>query len=292
MTTDEIRFWASRWQEHHDASIQGRRRRSGSEPMKRWNKMAPDFARNTDRADLAEQRRAVVNDLVACGALAAGFRVLDIGAGPGSWALLLAETAAEVTALEPAEAMADILEENISSAGADNIRIVRRTWQDTDLDREGWRGAFDLVFASMSPGIDGPGALLAMMAASRRWCYLSTFAGRGPRPWHADLWREFFDEPPGAHRSDIIHPFNLVYAMGYRPHLRFTFWDHQRRWSRDEAIGQCTAFLEDYLELTPGIEAQVARFVDRRLDGGMLVHMDRICRGTMIWNLTEREEQP
>ena len=37
-------------------------------------------------------------------------------------------------------------------------RVVQRGWGEVDLEREGWAGAFDLVFASMSPGVDGPEA--------------------------------------------------------------------------------------------------------------------------------------
>jgi len=289
MNTNDIRFWERLWQDYREASPQRRRRRTkAGGPLNRWNKMAADFARHTHRPDHDERRRAVVADLVARGALAPGFRVLDIGAGPGAWARLLAETAAEVTALEPADAMADILEANIREAGAANIRVVRRTWQSVDLDAEGWRGAFDLVFASMSPGIDGPAALYKMMAAGRRWCYLSAFAGRGPRPWHAELWREFFDEPLGSHPSDIVYPFNLVYALGYRPRLEFAFWDRERTWDRDEALRQCTAYIEDYLEPSPEVAARVAAFVDRHMENGTMTRKHRTCHGMMTWNLDER----
>ena len=291
MTLSQVDFWETRWRDYRETSPRRRRRRrTDGAPLKRWNRMAVDFARHADRPDHNDRRRAVVEDLIARGALAPGARVLDIGAGPGIWALLLAATAAEVTAVEPADAMADILEENIRAAGANNIRVVRRTWQATDLAAEGWQGGFDLVFASMSPGIDGPEALGKMMAASRRWCYLSAFADRGPQPWHAELWREFFDEPLGTHPSDIIYPFNLLYAMGYRPRLEFDFWERRRTWDRDEAIRQCTAYLEDFLEPTPDIEARVADFVDRHLQDGKMNQKHRTCHGTMTWNIEERQD--
>ncbi len=72
--------------------------------------MAPDFAERTGRGAQEDRRRSAVAQLVTDGILRPGGHVLDIGAGPGNWALLLAQTAGHVTALEPADAMADILE--------------------------------------------------------------------------------------------------------------------------------------------------------------------------------------
>jgi hypothetical protein len=96
----------------------------------------------------------------------------------------------------------------------------------------------------MTPGIDGPANLHKMIAASRRFCYLSAFAGRGWQRWYAELWQEFFDEPMGEPAHDIIHPFNLLYAMGYRPNLSFSYLTQEHSLPREEAIEDLGLFLE------------------------------------------------
>ena len=52
--------------------------------------------------------------------------------------------------------MIDIMKEKIKAAHVDNITVVQNTWQETDLGAHGWEGAFDLVFASMTPALTGP----------------------------------------------------------------------------------------------------------------------------------------
>jgi hypothetical protein len=119
-----------------------------------------------------------------------------------------------------AAAMLEILHSRAKMANAANITCQQSTWQDVDLDGLGWRGRFDLVFASMTPGVDGPEMLNNMVAACKPgtgFCYLSAFAGRSWQEWYGALWRKLFDEELTGHVNDIIHPFNLLYAQGFRP---------------------------------------------------------------------------
>jgi len=283
-------FWETHWRETvANAATRRRARRPTADRLKRWNAMAADFADRTGRSEQEDQRRSIVAQLMADGILRPGGHVLDIGAGPGNWALLLAQTAGHVTALEPADAMADILEERTAAGGFTNITVDRRTWQDIDLSREQWEGAFDLVFASMTPGIDGPDNLKKMVAASRGACYLSKFSGGngGPQRYGA-LWQAVFNEPHDLRAGDIIYPFNLVYAMGHRPHLTFHTWSRETRLPRDKAIEECTTYLEGYTELNDAIRETVAAFVDARCTDGVFHQQHQACQGIMVWRVDQK----
>jgi SAM-dependent methyltransferase len=288
MIEEHQRVWEERWQAAIDGSPMRRRRRQQGTSMQRWNKMADDFAQRTADKENGEKRLKTVAWLQELGGLTKDTRVLDIGAGPGNWSLLLAESGAHVTALEPADGMADILQSRIEAEGIDNIAIDRRTWQEIDLAREQWTGAFDLVFASMTPGIDGPESLGKMMAASRGFCYLSAFSGRHWQQWYGDLWRIVFNENLDGHANDIINPFNLVYAMGYRPELKFDFWDRATNWPRQKAIEDFCTHLEMYTELTEEIKVMVASYVDDHCQEGTFSQTRSGCRGMMVWNINKR----
>ncbi|GAB6906330.1 Methylase involved in ubiquinone/menaquinone biosynthesis [Desulfosarcina cetonica] len=292
MTDDHSHFWEERWQSIIDASPLRRRRKGGAEAMGRWDKMAADFAQRTADPTAAEKRRRTVAWMTDRGALPDGARVLDIGAGPGNWSLLLAEAGARVTALEPSGAMVDILKGRMAEQGISAISTDQRTWQAVDLARDGWEGAFDLVFASMTPGIDGPANLRKMMAASKGHCYLSAFSGLGWHQWYGTLWRELFAETLDGHPGDIIHPFNLVYAMGYRPELRFDFWQRENRMSRDKAIADFTTHLEGFTDLTDALRDKVAAFVDQRCENGHFVDERRACQGMMLWSVNQKIHDP
>lgn len=290
MTRMDAAFWETHWREiAANAPTRRRERKTPGARLKRWNAMAADFTDRTGRAEQGKQRRKLIAGLVDGGILRSGGRVLDIGAGPGNWALLLAQIAGHVTALEPAEAMADILQERIDDAGAANITVDRRTWQEIDLAREQWTGAFDLVFASMTPGIDGPDNLKKMMAASRAACYLSKFSGGngGPQRYSA-LWQAVFGESHDLRSGDIIYPFNLVYALGHRPRLEFHAWQRETRLGRDKAVEECCTYLEGYTELNESIRQTVAAFVDAHCTDGIFTQQHEACQGIMVWRVDRK----
>jgi SAM-dependent methyltransferase len=287
MTPLDAVFWETHWREMLEAAPTRRRERGApGNRMKRWNAMAADFADRTSLSEQEAQRRSTIAQLMTDGILRPGGRVLDIGAGPGNWALRLAQTSGNVIALEPAEAMAGILEERIAAGGVTNITVDRRTWQEIDLGLEQWEGAFDLVFASMTPGIDGPDNLKKMMAASRGACYLSKFSGgKGGPQRYGELWQAVFDEPHDLRAGDIIYPFNLVYALGHRPRLEFHTWERETRLPRDKAIDDCCTYLEGYTELDDTIRATVAAFVDARCTDGVFHQGHEACQGIMVWRV-------
>lgn len=288
MHAEKTRFWEAHWQLAIEKSPMHKRRTSHPDPMRRWNKMAADFAERTADTQSSRKRLKIIEWLTEQGALTPGGRILDIGAGPGNWTVLLSQTAGHVTALEPSEAMADLLRQRIARDGITNVAVDQRTWQDVNLEKENWTGSFDLVFASMTPGIDGPASLRKMIAASRGYCYHSAFAGRGWRQWYNDLWREIFKEALDGHPGDIIHPFNMVYAMGYRPNVQFDFWQRERTFSREKAVDHFLTHLEAHTELTDEIKTKVAGFVDAHCRDGVFIQQHNACQGMMVWRVNEK----
>jgi SAM-dependent methyltransferase len=281
-------FWEKEWQAVIDRSPLRRRARDSEKvKLKRWNKMAADFAERTGGSQKESERRNVIERLQKQNLLQPGATVLDIGAGPGYWASVIAEIAGHVTALEPSDGMADILEKRIVSEKINNITIDRRTWQSVDLDKDEWHKAFDLVFASMTPGIDGPETLRKMMAASREGCYFSAFSGAGWRDQYAELWQTLFNESIGDQPNEIIYPFNLVYAMGFRPRLEFSYWTRNDEWRVDEAIDKYCLFFESYIEITDTVKALIADHVQGRCANGQYRQTQQVCRGMMSWRMTE-----
>lgn len=77
-----------------------------------------------------------------------GKRVLDIGSGSGMYTIRIAQTAAEVTALDISDEMLRLLAEDAAGLGINNIATVNKDWLEYEADKP-----FDMVFASMTPAL-------------------------------------------------------------------------------------------------------------------------------------------
>lgn len=285
-------FWESEWQTAIDRSrtVPPEKDKDPGQ-MTRWNKMAKDFAERTGKQKATQRRDKTIRLLVDKKILTPDTRVLDIGAGPGSWALPMARHCAHVTALEPARGMTNIIAARIKAEGVNNITIDQRTWQEVNLGESNFEGAFDLVFASMTPGIDGPDTLKKMIGASRGFCYMSGFSGPGMHQQFASLWEKFFGAPMPEKTHDIIYPFNLLYAMGFRPDLTFSWWNREINWDREHTIRHFVNFFESHMEITPEAEGLIAEYVDSLCPDGEYQPEEPVCRGAMTWSVPSQAAQ-
>lgn len=147
-------------------------------------------------------------------------RVLDIGSGPGVLTLPLAEKAAHVTAVEPSEAMMDVMREKAAENGLSNIDFIRKPWDDVEISMDIQEDFYDIVLSSYSLlMMDIHDSVIKMQRASSRYIHLIWFAG--PQTWDdfaGELWpalhqREYITGP----RCDVL--FNVLYQMGIYPNV-------------------------------------------------------------------------
>lgn len=127
--------------------------------------------------------------------------VLDVGSGPGRFALALAPRVAEVVAVDPSPTMLAILRREARRQGVSNVRTVEGCWGDVAVD------PVDVVFASyVLPVVeDAPGFLRRMDAVARRraFVYLGAFTSDALVD---PLWRHFHGRSrrPGPTWLDAI----------------------------------------------------------------------------------------
>ncbi len=278
-------FWINLWEEaQHRSPMRKRRRRTETEMIEMWNRRAKEFAKFATKDGGQKRRQRVLNFLEQEGALQEGFKVLDIGAGPGNFAIPMARIASQVTALEPASEMVKILQERAAAEQLENIKIMQRTWQDVDVEKEGF-GQFDLVFASMTPGVQDPETLDKMIKASRGYCYLSGFSGRRWGEAYRELWQLFYNEDMGGSLSDVIYPFGLLYSMGYRPNLRFTKQQWQHEHTIEEATENILKFFESYMDISAGAKKEIEDYVLKHAENGIFRQEVNGCSGMMVWRI-------
>jgi len=170
-----------------------------------WDKNAQSFADRNADSPFASM---VISHL----SLDASMTVLDIGSGPGTLALPLAECVASVTAMDYSSQMIAILADQALQRNLANIRTVQASWED-DWDSLGI-GSYDLVIASRSLGVDDLSGALKKINdhAKGSVCITDRIA---PTPFDPGAFMAIgrpFDSGP-----DYIYTLNILYCMGIQP---------------------------------------------------------------------------
>lgn len=278
-------FWEEAWDEA------GRLRRektgihNGLEEAAKWDRRAGYFEKRVSEDKGTGRIHSIMKFLRDENVIFPGMKIVDVGCGNGSITVELAAEAGEIYALDPSEKMLTYLMKKIKSTGLSNVTPVKGRWQEIDLKEKGWDEYFDLTFASMSPGVNNGHTLRKLIDASRKYCYFSTFAGRMDEA-RSELWELITDKPFITEDLDIIYPFNLLYAWGYRPSMRY----HQHYRYEKMPPGKAVEELFQYIKTAAGAEdtarETVEKYVASKSDNGLFTYQMEIHHGMLIWDKT------
>ena len=183
-----------------------------------WNRRSDAFAKGAD----GEHRKNRASDLFGlleeAGFSPAGAKVLDIGCGSGTHSLPLARAGADVTALDISQAMLDRVRATAAEEGL-TISTQVCSWWLADIDQLGFRDRFDLVIASMTPGVRDRLTFDKMTACSKGYCYYSNFIHKQGDRMLPDIYTQILCEQPrtNAHGPSFVYPFMYLYSQGIFP---------------------------------------------------------------------------
>jgi ubiquinone/menaquinone biosynthesis C-methylase UbiE len=197
-------IWKER-QKRHESS------KYFNDPSHNWNKREnAERYDSTSRNDYDDRVKTTIAKLD----ITKNSRVLDIGAGPGTFAIPLATRVKEITAIEPGEGMVAILNERMKKTGITNITSIQKRWEDIDPHRD-LAGQYDVVIASLSLTMEDIRlALQKMDTVSRESVYLFWFVDMPFwEKMYADLWEPLHGSEyyPGP-KADCL--FGVLYQMG------------------------------------------------------------------------------
>lgn len=121
--TDWLLLWRQIVEEHDRA-----RRPEGESGDDKWKNRGASFQEMVRKR--WEHPDSSRDFILGCLDRDPGSTVLDIGAGTGAWACLMAPHAARVVAVEPSASMASYFELNVRKLGLTNVEIIREPWPD------------------------------------------------------------------------------------------------------------------------------------------------------------------
>lgn len=175
--------------------------------------------------------------------------VIDIGCGPGRFVAEFARTAGNVTGTDISPQMCAFGKEYADSLGLDNVIYTPCDFSSTDIDKMGWRGAFDLVFSSITPALSSVEALKKSEAMSRGWCFQSNFIKVTDELTDKVLKEVLPEELQPLERNlrSFYTLFNVLLLEGKEPETMYF------REEEDEISAVDDAFIEGALKMAPKV---------------------------------------
>ncbi len=225
-----------------------------------WDSRAEEFNQRVYKGEGEKRRKKIFSLLASKGMLSKDADVLDIGCGPGKYAVEFAKKAKSVTGIDFSPKMIKYAEENKGEAGLFNIHFKVYDWEKLDLQSVGWDKKFDLVFAAMSPAINSRTALEKMVRASRGACFLSHFVER------RDEVKDFLDkyiagDTKARYGKAIYCSFNILWLMGLYPEITYI----DTSWEQVMTIDQAKKFYFSHFELTQTLTFEQKEFIQSYL---------------------------
>jgi hypothetical protein len=278
-------FWIEQWRRSSVANAFG-----GYALAATWNVMAETYGRGGGR-DEGGRGRGVAETIALLeqgGVELEGRRVLDIGCGPGSHAAAFARRGARVVCIDVAGKMIERLEREVAAAERERITPLVADWVSLDLAAHEFVGAFDLVFANMTPAVAGPEAFLKIMKASRRWCWFRGWAGPRENPLLEAVHEKVFGEPPAPFAGNFLYAYNVACASGYFPGCSF----ERVEWTREKPVDECVELYTTMFGPRCDVPHEtlretIAAALSARAREGLVETTMRGHTGRMLWDLKD-----
>lgn len=216
-----------------------------------WDKKASSFAGRN-------KSNSYVDHFISHLPLQAKLTVLDIGCGPGTLAIPIAQKVSSVTALDFSSGMLTTLKQLAVEADVTNITTVQAAWEDDWHERN--VSSHDIAIASRSMSVhDLEMAINKINSFANKYVFLSDRIGSTPFEVGAfeALGREFSPGP------DYIYTLNTLYSMGIYPNVSVISLEQDSTFSSfDEAVA---SFKWMFNNLSPEEEILLNKFVEKRI---------------------------
>ncbi|MDD4498399.1 MAG: class I SAM-dependent methyltransferase [Methanosarcinaceae archaeon] len=196
-----------------------------------WNKRSENYSKNIDKDKGRKKIEEILDFLEESGFNPEGSKVLDIGCGPGTLTLPLSRLGAKVTSFDISSGMLKKLKETVKKEALP-VEVIEGSWWTADIDELGFRNEYDLVIASMTPGIRDVENFDRMMACSKNLCYYSNFLRREEDRAYRELRSLIPGENSVNNMNGMVYPFMYLYLSGYRPSVRINHseWKEETAW--------------------------------------------------------------
>lgn len=221
--------------------------------------------------------------------------VADIGCGTGRFITEFAKTAGHVTGIDVSEKMLGLARRHSEENGITNTSYILSDFTRADVDKEGWAGAFDLVFTSITGAIDGVSNLEKLIRMSKGYCFNSSFIRNCD-----DLEKEVAINVFGIDLKPAYAPggrsfyalFNLVWLAGYFPETCY----HKQLSNKmvpvdDELAEYYTWSIFKETKADAGAKIRIKEYLLKNSVNEMIRQYTERWYGWILWDVREKDRR-
>ncbi|AKA71654.1 class I SAM-dependent methyltransferase [Clostridium scatologenes] len=260
-------------------------RKNLSISKKFWDLRAEEFNKiinnneeeNIDLVKFLDSRRILNNEC----------SILDVGCGAGKYSLQFSKYVKNTIGIDISSKMIEYAIQNMKNMSIDNIEYKVAAWQSLKLDDYNWGKKFDLVFASMTPAINSKDALLKMIEASKRYCFMSGFVYRND-----NIKNQLREKILGKNKiynkkfeNNIYYAFNILWNMGIHAEIQYKNVQWNKEWDLSKAIDVYTLQFED-LEIENSRDI-IKSYLESISDNGKVKDNVNAKVAWMLWRIDE-----
>lgn len=222
----DLQYFTSLWREGKPVEVSGK---------SFWDNRSAEFNKLVCQGTPDERIRKIVEFLSQNSLLTKKSSVLDIGCGPGRFAVEFAKQSTEVTGLDISDNMLDYAVKNAEAANLTNVSFKNLNWDEVSLEEHDWRKKFDLVTAINSPGIHDLITLEKMIEASKGYCFLSNFVDRYDSVQDIIRTQVLKLEEVKFYTNTVYSILNILWLTGYHPSITYVDTDRDHVRTLEEA---------------------------------------------------------
>jgi SAM-dependent methyltransferase len=227
-----------------------------------WDKRADSFTKRINRVKDGDfgDKDDYISQMLDRIEVKPDWTVLDIGCGPGTLAIPMAQKAKSVTALDISPEMLKNLKASAARIGLDNIKYLNASWEDAFTG--GQVAGHDVVVASrslMSGNMQD--ALSHIIAVTRQAAYLTFPIVHLPLDWEA---YKAIGREKNKHAPYIII-LNMLFQMGVHANVEILYSKVKVQFpSIQEAMDDLQSHNDPF---TPDEKAKLKEFLEMRFAG-------------------------
>ena len=277
-------YFASLWEKRQDCRIDHSPEVWDCRAQEWIDDIGPD---GLGRPEMTARIDETVRYLRSHGLLNAEYSVIDVGCGPGLFVLEFAKTVLHAVGLDHSRRFIKFAEECANIHELYNTTFVEADFLSLDVEKSGFAGAFDLVFASITPAATGEGSIEKLMKMSRGFCYNTSFvnvcdtlAERVSKDVFGEEFKPRFDG------TGFYALLNVLWLGGYYPETSYYTEPRAEIIIPDEKRASDCATLCRRFE--PEDTVKVLRYLEKL---GELERYSEYKYGSILWDVRVRDRR-